>query len=181
MAEVQTTAMVGHPEPIEHAEPTALLLNPGGWVALAMIVVFALLIWQKVPSAIGKALDKKIDAIRGQLAEAESLRKEAEALKAEYTAKAAEAEKEAAAMVERAKHEAEGLIEKARKDADALVERRGRMAEEKIAAEERAAIQQLRSVAADVATRAAARLIAERVDAKADSSLVDKAIKELGR
>ena len=217
MAEVQTTAMVGHPEPIEHAEPTALLLNPGGWVALAMIVVFALLIWQKVPSAIGKALDKKIDAIRGQLAEAESLRKEAEALKAEYTAKAAEAEKEAAAMVERAKHEAEAirmeaealkaeyaakaadaekeaaamverarqeadaLIEKARKDADALVERRGRMAEEKIAAEERAAIQQLRSVASDVATRAAARLIAERVDAKADSSLVDKAIKELGR
>ena len=95
MAEVQTTAMVGHAPAAEH-EATALFLNPGGWVALAMIVVFALLIWQKVPSAIGKALDKKIDAIRGQLAEAESLRKEAEALKAEYAAKAATAEKEAA-------------------------------------------------------------------------------------
>lgn len=181
MADIQTTEMVGHAPAAEHAEPTALLLNPGGWVALAMLVVFALLIWQKVPSAIGKALDKKIDAIRGQLAEAEALRKEAEALKAEYAAKSATAEKEAAAMVERAKNEAEALIEKARKDADALVERRSRMAEEKIAAEERAAIQQLRSAAADAATRAAARLIAERVDSKADSSLVDKAIKELGR
>ena len=180
MAEVQTTAMVGHAPAAEH-EATALFLNPGGWVALAMIVVFALLIWQKVPSAIGKALDKKIDAIRGQLAEAESLRKEAEALKAEYAAKSATAEKEAAAMVERARQEADALIEKARKDADALVERRSRMAEEKIAAEERAAIQQLRSAAADAATQAAARLIPERVDSKADSSLVDKAIKELGR
>jgi F-type H+-transporting ATPase subunit b len=182
MANPHTIATVAHnPAGGEHVEPSVLGFNAGGWVALAMLFVFAILLMKKVPSAIGAALDRKIEAIRGQLAEAEDLRKEAEALKAEYTVKAAEAEKEAAAMVERAKQEAEGLIEKARKDADALVERRGRMAEEKIAAEERAAIQQLRSAAADAATRAAARLLAERVDAKADSSLVDKAIKELGR
>jgi F-type H+-transporting ATPase subunit b len=181
MAEVHASTTVPQPAPAEHAEPSFWGLNPGGWVALAMLVVFALLIWQRVPRAIGKALDKKIDAIRGQLAEAENLRKEAEALKAEYEAKAKAAEKEAAAMVERARHEADALIEKARKDADALVERRGRMAEEKIAAEERAAVQQLRATAADAATSAAARLIAERLDADKDSALVDKAIKELGR
>ena len=43
-------------------EPTALGFDPGGWVALAMLVVFAILIWKKVPAAIGKALDKKIAA-----------------------------------------------------------------------------------------------------------------------
>jgi len=181
MANAQTTAMVGQPQPAEHAEPTAFFLNPGGWVALAILIVFALLIWKKVPAAVGKALDKKIDVIRDQLAEAESLRKEAEALKAEYAAKAAAAENEAAAMVERARHEADALIAKARDDATALVERRTRMAEEKIAAEERAAVQQLRSVAADAATRAAALLITEQVDAKTDSALVDSAIKELGK
>jgi hypothetical protein len=42
---------------------------------------------EKVPGAIGKALDAKIALIRDQLAEAETLRKEAEALKAEYEAK----------------------------------------------------------------------------------------------
>lgn len=150
-------------------------------ISIAMIVVIIILIWQKVPAAIGKALDSKINAIREQLAEAETLRKEAEALKAEYEKKAAKAEKEAAAMVKRARQEADALIEKARKDADALVERRGRMAEEKIAAEERAAVQQLRSAAADVATRAAARLIAERVDAKTDSALIENAIRDLGK
>jgi F-type H+-transporting ATPase subunit b len=182
MADLQTTATVEHNAPgAEHSEPSVFGFNAGGWVALAMLFVFAILLTKKVPAAIAAALDRKIEAIRGQLSEAENLRKEAEALKAEYAAKSAAAEKEAAAMVERARNEAEGLLEKARKDADALVERRTRMAEEKIAAEERAAVQQLRASATEAATRAAAALIAERVDAKADASLVDKAIKELGR
>jgi F-type H+-transporting ATPase subunit b len=146
-----------------------------------MIAVFAILVWKRVPAAIAKALDKKIDAIREQLAEAQALREEAEALKAEYAAKAAAAESEAAAMVERARHEADAMIAKARDDAEALVERRGRMAEEKIAAEERAAVQQLRAAAADAATRAAARLIAERVDADTDAALVDETISGLGK
>ena len=44
------------------------------------------------------------------------------------------------------------------------------MAEDKIAAEERAAIEQLRAAAADAATKAAARMIAERHDAATDAS-----------
>jgi hypothetical protein len=31
--------------PAEAAEPTYFGLNPGGWVAVAMLAVFALLIW----------------------------------------------------------------------------------------------------------------------------------------
>lgn len=162
-------------------EPVFLGLNPGGFVALAMLVVFAVMIWQKVPAAIGKALDGKINAIREQLAEAESLRKDAEALKAEYAAKAAAAEQEATAMVERAKHEAEALVEKAKADAEALIQRRQKMAEDKITAEQNSAVQQLRAVAADAAARAAARLIVETVDDRADEAMVDRAIAGLGR
>jgi len=160
-------------------EPTFLGLNPGGWVALAMLVVFAVMIWKKVPGAIGKALDSKIALIRDQLAEAESLRKEAEALKAEYEAKSKSADKDRKALLERAKHEAEEIVAKAKTDAEALIGRRTRMAEEKIAAEERLAIEQLRATAADAAAKAAARLIAERHDAGTDARLVDQAIKEI--
>lgn len=165
----------------EHALPALLGLTPPMWIALAMVAVFAILIWKKVPAAIGKALDHKIDAIRQQLDEAEALRKEAEALKAEYAAKAAAAESDAAAMVERARHEADGLIAKAREDAEALVERRTKMAEAKIAAEERSAVQQLRAAAADAATRAAALLIAKRIDADTDGALIDQTIDGLGK
>jgi F-type H+-transporting ATPase subunit b len=165
----------------EHAEPTAFGFGPGGWVALAMLLVFAIIIWKRVPAAIGKSLDSKIAAIKGQLAEAEALRKEAEALKAEYQAKADAADKEAAAMVERARHEADAILAKAEADAESLVERRGRMAEEKIAAEERAAVNEIRAAAASAATRAAEKLIAERHDAASDSKLVDQATNALGK
>jgi F-type H+-transporting ATPase subunit b len=163
------------------SEATFLGLDPGGWVAVAMLVVFAILIWQKVPGAIGKALDSKIALIREQLAEAESLRKEAEALKAEYEAKAAFADKDREALLERARHEADEIVAKAKSDAEALVGRRTRMAEDKIAAEERAAVEQLRSAAVDAAAKAAARLIAERHDAKTDEQLVNQAIGEIAR
>lgn len=164
-----------------HEEPTALGLGAPAWISLAMLVVIVMLIWKKVPGAIGKALDAKIALIRDQLAEAETLRKEAEALKAEYLAKAKSADQDREALLERARHEADEIVAKARTDAESLIERRGRMAEEKIAAEERSAVEQLRATAADAAARAAARLIAARNDSAADAKLVDQAIGEMGR
>jgi len=164
-----------------HAEPTAWGLDASGWVALAMVAVFVLLIWKKVPSAIGRALDRKIDAIRQQLDEAAQLRAEAEALRAEYEAKSAQADAEAATIVDRARHEAEGIVSQAEANAVALVERRTRMAEDKIAAAERAAIDEVRAKAAAAAAGAAEQLIRERMDAEADRSIVQSTIAELGR
>ena len=175
-----TTEVPGH-APAEHAEPTALGLSPTGWVALAMIAVFAIFLWKRVPAAVGKALDQQIATIRSRLDEAASLRAEAEALKKEYQKKAKAADKEAKAMIERAQHEAEAIVAKADADARALVERRARLAEEKIAAEERAAINELRASAAAAATKAAERLIAKRYDAETDARLVDQAISGLGK
>src|SRR4051794_31504690 len=163
----------------EAAEPTFWGLNPGGWVALAMFFVFAILIWKKVPGAVGRALDSKIELIRDQLAEAEALRKEAEALKSEYEAKAASVDKDRQALLERARHEADEIVAKAKMDAEALIDRRTRMAQDKIAAEERSAVEQLRAAAADAAAKAAARIIADRHDAATDAKLVDQAIKEI--
>src|SRR3989337_490375 len=104
-------------QPVEHPEATATVQQHGGTgahetptalgfitapvaISLAMLVVIAILIWKKVPGAIGRALDSKIALIRDQLAEAETLRKEAEALKAEYQAQAESADAEAAAVID---------------------------------------------------------------------------------
>ena len=75
--------------------------------------------------------------------------------------------------------EAHEIVAKAKTDAEALIERRTRMAEDKIAAEERSAVERLRASAADAATRAAAKLIAERHDAATDEKLVNQAIGEI--
>ena len=162
---------------VEHVvDPSALGFDATMLVGLSMLVVIALMLWKKVPAAIGKALDGKIAGIRAQLDEAAALRAEAEQIKADYEARAAESENDAKAMLERASHEAEAIRAKAEADAAALVERRTRMAEDKIAAEERAALQQLRATAADAAAKAAARIIADRHDGVSDKALVDQAI-----
>lgn len=176
-------AAPGHVEEAGHhaPSPTALGIGTDGWIALAMLAVFLLMIWKKVPAAIGKALDKKIAGIRQQLDEAAQLRAEAEALRAEYEGKAAQADAEAATMIERARAEAEGIVRQAESDAAALVERRTRMAEDKIAAAERAAIEEVRAKAATAAAAAAESLIRNRLDAAADKAMVDATIAELGR
>lgn len=172
-------ATVEHDAGGHGAAPNFMGLEAPFFISLAMILVILLLIAKKVPAAIGKALDAKIGVIRDQLAEAEALRKEAEALKAEYQKKSGSADKEAAALLERARHEADQIVAKAKADAEALIGRRQRMAEEKIAAEQFAAIQQLRASAADASVRAAARIISEQLDPKADEQIVDRTIGEL--
>lgn len=168
------------PGEIEHAEATAFGLNPGGFVALSMIVVL-LIVWAKGGfSGIGRSLDKKIASIRTQLDEATKLRAEAEALRAEYEAKANAAQSEAKAIIDHAHVEAEAILTKAKSDTETLIERRRRMAEDKIAAAERAAIGEIRATAATAAAAAAASLIAEKHDAGSDHALVDRTIAALG-
>jgi F-type H+-transporting ATPase subunit b len=175
-----TAADGGHGE-APHADPSALGLNATAWVAVAMLVVIAIMLWKKVPSVIGRALDRKIAGIREQLDEAGRLRAEAEALRAEYEAKSAGAAAEAQTILDRARHEADAIVQQAKTDASSLVERRTRMAEDKIAAAERTAIAEVRARAASAAAAAAAQLIAEQHDATADRAMVDQTIAGLGR
>ncbi|WP_417594353.1 F0F1 ATP synthase subunit B [Parasphingorhabdus sp.] len=165
----------------EGAEPTALGLNATGWVSVGMLIVFGIMLWAKVPKIIGGMLDKQIAEIKKTLDEAANLRKEAEALKAEYEAKTAGAQAEAEALMESAEKEAAILVKKAEADTKALIARRKKMAEEKIGAAERSAVAEVRAKAATAATQAAQTLIAARHDSAADKNLVDKAIGDLGK
>lgn len=164
----------------EHVEPVAFgLVGPGAWVSLAMLVFIGILLWKGVPKLIAGGLDGKIAEIKSQLDEAKRLRSEAEALRKEYADKIANAEKDAAAMLDHARHEADAIVEKAEADGKAMVERRKKMADEKIAAAERAAIEELRERAARASATGAAAIIAARHDAGADSALVDETISSL--
>ncbi len=147
-----------------------------GWVAIAMLLLFGIMLWKKVPAVIAGALDSKIAAIKAQLDEAARLRSEAEALLADYRAKQAQAERDAVNIVATARTEADRIVENARSQAETLVERRTRMAEDKIAAAQRAAESEIRSVAAELGTEAARRLIADQAATGQLKGLVDDAI-----
>jgi F-type H+-transporting ATPase subunit b len=160
----------------EAAEAKAFGIDAGGYIALAMVVVLLIMLWAGVPKIVAKILDARIEGIRTQLEEAKSLRAEAEKLRDEYAAKTGAADQEIAALRANAEAQAEEIVRKAKDDATALIARRERMAKDKIAAAERAAVEELRAKAAEAAATAARGLIAEGHDAKADAKLVDKAI-----
>jgi F-type H+-transporting ATPase subunit b len=167
---IDNQGIQGHttaPGGVEHVpDPTALGLTSTGWVAVAMIV---------------EMLDARIAGIRTQLDEAKALRAEAEAIRTEYEAKAKTAHVEAEAMKAHAHTEAAAIIAKAKAGAEDLMTRRAKMAEDKIAAAERAAIAEVRARAADAAAKAAGILIAEHHDAAADRAMVDRSISGLSR
>jgi len=169
-----------HGQTVAHAEPELLGLVPFQWVSIAMAVLLLIAFaYAKVHKSIAGGLDNKIASIKQQLDEAKELRAEAEQLRDEYASKIANAEKDAEAMMENAKHEADAILEKAEADSKALVERRKKMAEDKISAAERDAVDEVRSAAARAATAASRKLIAERHDADADKKLADDLISGL--
>lgn len=161
----------------EHAEPMAFgFVTPGLWVALSMTVLILIMVWKKVPGMITSGLDASIAEIKKQLDEAKALRAEAELLRKEYADKIAGAEKQAAEMIQHAQHEAEAIVTKAAEDTKTLIKRREKMAQDKIAAAERSAVEALRAQTAAAAAGAAQSLISATHTAKADKSLVDEAI-----
>lgn len=177
---MEPVGTVAHEGVVPHTDPKAVGMDATAWVSLAMAVFILILVIKKVPGLIGGALDGRIAQIKTQLEEASKLRAEAEALKAEYEARLAAAAGEAEAMRKSAEHEAETLLEDAKANAVALVARRHKMAEDKIGAAERAAVAAIRTKAVNAATGAAAALIVQGHDAKADKLLIDDAIKGLG-
>ena len=91
----------------------------------------------------------------------------------------ADALADAKALIEGAKAEAARVAAAAAAEAEASAKRREQMAIDRIAAAEKAAVDDVRLAAADVATAAARQVIAEGLTADADSQLIDQAIAQL--
>jgi F-type H+-transporting ATPase subunit b len=163
----------------EAAAPSAFGVQDYQWVSLAMLVLIGVFVWKKVPGIITGGLDAKIAEIRRQLDEAKSLRAEAEALRDQYAAKIAGAERDAETMMTTAREEADAIIARAETDSVTMVARRQRMAEDKIAAAERTAIADVKAQTVTAAAAAAHKLISERHDGAADKALADEVIAAL--
>ena len=155
------------------------LKEPEFWVSLGLVILIAILFYQRVPAFVTAALDARANAIAKELDEAKRLREEAAALLARFRTKAAEAEQEAAGIVTEAKEEAERFAIEARAQLAQQIERRAKQAQDKIAQAEAHAIAEIRAKAADAAVDAAEKLIAQRTDAGKASALVAQSLKEL--
>ncbi|AGK59270.1 F0F1 ATP synthase subunit B [Hyphomicrobium denitrificans 1NES1] len=153
--------------------------NPLFWVLVAFLAFLALVLYYRVPTAIGKMLDDRADTIRKELDEARKLREDAQALLADYQRKAREAETEARTIIDQAKHEAEALAVDARKALAESLERRSKIAEEKIARAETQALSEVRAIAVETAVSAAHELLKTRAGGSVGDTLISQSIDDL--
>lgn len=152
--------------------------DPTFWVAIAF-VLFVVLTFKPLKNAMMGGLDKKIEAIKAQVDEAARLREEAQSLLAEYERKQAKGTKHAEEIVSAARKDAEDARTRAEADLQEALVRQEKASLLKIEQAEEKAIQEVRSMAVELAISAATKLITERVDGKDGDTLIDKAIKDL--
>ncbi len=159
-------------------EHGSLFADPRTWVGVAFVIFFVLF-GRKIWTILTGILDKRAADIRSELASASRLRTEAEAMLKDATAQRETAIRDSATMMEQARTEAGRVAEAARVDAAGAAKRREQMALDRIAAAEKAAVSDVRLAAADIAARAAQRVITESFGAEADAPLIDRAIQGL--
>ena len=165
---------------IQAAAGAPFYIDSSFWVAVAVILFLALVIYKGAHRAIIKALDNRADTIKAELEEARRLREEAQALLASYKRKQKEAEEQAENIVKQARHDAAVMANQARKDLAERIERRTAMAEAKIANAQAQAEAEVRARAADIALDAAEDLLKTKMTAAAKSKLIKSGISGMG-
>lgn len=151
------------------------------WVLASFVIFLALLGYLGVHRKIFGALDGRSAKIRDDLAEAQRLREEAQAILAEAQRKQREAEQEAVQIIALAHEDAKVLAGETRKKLDDLLDRRRNIAEFKIKQAEEQAIKDVRIAAAELAISAATQVIANTVKGAQGAKLVDAGIDGLSR
>jgi F-type H+-transporting ATPase subunit b len=148
------------------------------WTVLTFLVLLAVLrklAWKPLL----EALDSREKRIDDALLKAEKAQREAEQAIAENRKRSDEAMRQAEQLIEQARKDAEltrqKMIEEARAESRRVVEQDMRRLE----AEQRAAMQEMRSIAADLAIRAAGRLIQSSMTEQQQREIVDQFLKEV--
>lgn len=160
-----------------HNEP-GFFAEPRNWVVLAFILFFVLFgnrLWR----ALAGLLDARATAVKAELEEAARLRREAESMLRDAEKQRADALADAKSLIEGARAEAGRVSAAAAAEAEASAKRREQMAIDRIAAAEKAAVDDVRLAAAEVATTAARQVLSEGVTGEADAALIDHAITQL--
>lgn len=147
-------------------------------VLVAMLVLFFLLSYLLFDPA-RKLLQKRKDLIAQQLAEAETTKQDALALKEEYDSRLAKVEEESAVMLaqarQKAKSRADEIVEEAGDEAHRIVTR----AEREVALQKDKVRDEMKQEMVQVASLMAGRFVSESIDEKMQAELIDETLKEM--
>jgi F-type H+-transporting ATPase subunit b len=156
-----------------------MLASAEFWVGVAFVIFWGILFYYGVPQRVLSSLDSRGRRVADELAEANRLRMEAEALLREFETKRAAAEREAAEIVSNARDEAERLARETQEKMADFVKRRTATAETKIAQAEAQAAAEVRAAAVDAAVRASERVLRGELSGPAAEALVAESLNDV--
>jgi F-type H+-transporting ATPase subunit b len=140
---------------------TPFFADPTNWAGIALVVFFAGLWRAGVFKSVLGSLDARSEKIARELDEVRALREEAQKILAETERRQLAAEQEADAIIALAKKEAAQLIKTAREDMAERLARREKSAADRIGRAEIDAVNEVRRAAAELASKAAERILVE--------------------
>jgi F-type H+-transporting ATPase subunit b len=158
---------------------TALLNDPTLWLVFSF-VAFIVLAFVYGRKSVLSILDTKIEKIRNDISTAEKLQTEAEALLNQYKSNLQNASVEADRIIAKAKIQAEDIRKQSELDLAETMARRETMLKTRIDQMERAAIDDIRRYAAELAVSATTEIIAQKLSEQKASSLMDDSINNIG-
>jgi F-type H+-transporting ATPase subunit b len=156
-----------------------MFFDPETWVAIAFVVLMVVFGYLGVFKKAVAALDHRAERIKAELDDATRLKQEAAKVLADYKARSAAAEREAADIIANAKSEAERIATEAKAKMEDFVARRTKTAESKIALAEAQALADVRAAAAEAAVQAASTILSQSVKGQVADDLLAKGITEV--
>ncbi|KJC43259.1 ATP F0F1 synthase subunit B [Bradyrhizobium sp. LTSP849] len=156
-----------------------MFFDPETWVAIAFVILMVLFGYLGVFKKAMTALDHRADRIKAELDDATRLKQEAAKVLADYKARTASAEREAADIIANARSEAERIATEAKAKMEDFVARRTKTAEGKIALAEAQALADVRAAAAEAAVQAASTILSQSVKGQVADDLLAKGITEV--
>ena len=159
------------------------LITLDGWTFVAQIcnLMIQLVIFKKLLlNPVKKVIAERKAKADSQIADAQKLRTEAEAMKAEYEAKLKEVDKEVEAILADARKRAlareEQIIEEAKTEAAHIIER----AHNEVLLEKKGAADDMKKEMIALASALAGKVVSASIDTDIQASLVDETLREMG-
>ncbi len=150
------------------------------WTLVAFLVLLVLLT-KFAFKPIAQALDRRGEAIKKSIEDAEKQRAEAKKLMEDYQKQVADARSEAGKIIEEARQLGERVrkevVEKANSEASAVAQR----AQEEIQRQKEKGIQEMKDTVAALSIQIASKVIEKEVNEATHRQLVENLIKDLGK
>tara|TARA_Y100000590_G_C15720271_1_gene1013304 strand:+ start:215 stop:712 length:498 start_codon:yes stop_codon:yes gene_type:complete len=149
------------------------------WVAVSFFIFFGILVYLKVPQKINNYLIEKINEIKNEIKNAETLKVEAKNILSDYENKIDKSKNETKEILNAAKKESENNILEKTKKFHQLIEERKKITEQKILQMKQNALKDIKNASVKISVEAVENLIKKSIDKNKVESIYSKSLDQV--